>query len=212
MTGQPRSSRAIAFFDGQNLYHAAKEAFGFHFPNYDPLKLARAICDERGWDLQQVRFYTGIPTASDDPKWHRFWQAKLAVLGRQGVFVFTRPLRYRTQYVSITPGLIHPVPTAEEKGIDVRIALDMIRLAHHGHYDVALTFSQDQDLSEVAAELRVIAHEQERWIKMASAFPVSSASRNRRGIERTDWIPIEREVYLRCLDRRDYRVSDSLTA
>jgi uncharacterized LabA/DUF88 family protein len=38
----------------------------------------------------------------------------------------------------------------EEKGVDVRIALDVIRLAHRAEYDVALLFSQDQDLSEVA--------------------------------------------------------------
>jgi uncharacterized LabA/DUF88 family protein len=42
--------------------------------------------------------------------------------------------------------------TAEEKGIDVRIAIDVIRLAHRNAYDVALLFSQDQDLSELCVE------------------------------------------------------------
>lgn len=55
----------------------------------------------------------------------------------------------------------------------MRIALDIIRLAHRREYDVALVFSQDQDLSEAADEIRVIAQEQERWIKIASSFPVS---------------------------------------
>ena len=35
----------------------------------------------------------------------------------------------------------------------MRIALDVIRLAHRAEYDVALLFSQDQDLSEVAEEV-----------------------------------------------------------
>ena len=95
--------------------------------------------------------------------------------------------------------------TGEEKGIDVRIALDVIRLAHRQAYDVALVLSQDQDLSEVAEEIRAIAREQGRWIKIASAFPFSPTTRNRRGIAKTDWVRIDRAIYDTCLDRRDYR-------
>jgi len=40
------------------------------------------------------------------------------------------------------------VVVAEEKGIDVRIAIDLIRLAHGAVYDVAILMSQDQDLAE----------------------------------------------------------------
>lgn len=92
-----------------------------------------------------------------------------------------------------------------EKGVDVRIALDIVRLAYGGHLDVALLFSQDQDLAEAANELRVIAREQGRWIKAASAFPVSARSRNRREINGTDWIRLSRDVHDRCLDPVDYR-------
>lgn len=45
----------------------------------------------------------------------------------------------------------------------------------------------------------------DRWIKVASAFPFSLTTRNRRGIEKTDWIRIDRGTYDACLDRRDYR-------
>jgi hypothetical protein len=74
---------------------------------------------------------------------------------------------------------------------------------------VAVIFSQDQDLSEVAEEIRTIAQEQDRWIKIVSAFPFSPTSRNRRGIEKTDWIRIDRALYGACLDRRDYRPKTS---
>ncbi len=80
-------------------------------------------------------------------------------------------------------------------------------MAHRGEYDVAVIFSQDQDLSEVAKELRVIAREQDRWLKVASAFPASITARNRRGIEATDWIRIDKATYDSCLDPRDYRLS-----
>ena len=80
----------------------------------------------------------------------------------------------------------------QEKGVDIRIALDIVRLAHRRVYDVALLFSQDQDSSEAAHELRTVAGEQGRWLKIASAFPSSPTSRKRRGIDKTDWIPVER--------------------
>ena len=98
-----------------------------------------------------------------------------------------------------------PAVVGQEKGVDVRLAIDVISLAHQRAYDVALVFSQDQDLSEVADEIRQVATQQGRWIKMASAFPFSLASPNRRGINGTDWIKIDRSTYDACLDTRDYR-------
>ena len=91
----------------------------------------------------------------------------------------------------------------------MRIALDVIRLAHRREFDVALIFSQDQDLSEVADESRAISHEQGRWIKIACAFPFSPTSCNKRGINKTDWIKIDRATYDACLDPRDYRGGDA---
>jgi hypothetical protein len=44
----PDLKRAIAFFDGQNLYHGAKEAFGYTYPNYDAALLAQTVCDSQG--------------------------------------------------------------------------------------------------------------------------------------------------------------------
>ncbi len=201
----PTQKRAVAFFDGQNLYHAVRESFGYTYPNYDPLCLAKTICDSQGWELTETRFYTGIPDPSDNAFWHHFWTGKLAVMGRQEIYVYTRSLRYRNRRVKLPDGSLHTFLQAEEKGIDVRITIDVIRMALRREYDVALIFSQDQDLSEVAEEIRAIAKEQGRWIKIACAFPFSPTSRNRRGINRTDWIHIDRNTYDQCLDSRDYR-------
>ena len=205
MPPEPASKRTIVFIDGQNLFHSARESFGYAYPNYDVRALAEALCRARDWDLVEVRFYTGVPHAADDAYWNTFWAGKLGVMGRQGVRVFSRSLRYRNKKLKLPDGTLHTFLTGEEKGIDVRIALDVIRLAHRKSYDVALLLSQDQDLSEVAEEIRAIAREQERWVKIASAFPFSPTSRNRGGIQRTDWIRIDRATYDACLDRRDYR-------
>lgn len=205
MPAEPPIKRTIAFVDGQNLFHSVRTAFGYTHPNYDIKALAESICAARGWQLDQVRFYTGVPDPTDNAFWSGFWASKLLAMSRQGVWTFSRKLRYRNQTVKLPDGTTHAFLAAEEKGIDVRIALDVIRMGHRREYDVALVFSQDQDLSEVAAEIRVISAEQARWIKMASAFPVSPAARNRRGINSTDWIQIDRAAYDACIDPKDYR-------
>ena len=208
---EPSSKRAVAFFDGQNLYHAARHAFGYTYPNYDPMALAATVSKRQGWTLSEVRFYTGVPDREDDPFWHHFWTSKLASLGRCGATVYSRSLRYRNKIVRLPNGSEHSYLAAEEKGIDVRIAIDVIGLAWQNACDVALIFSQDQDLSEVAREIREIARRQDRWIKMASAFPVSPAIPNRKGINWTDWIRIDRATYDVCLDPRDYRLKTPST-
>jgi uncharacterized LabA/DUF88 family protein len=205
MPSEPQIKRAIAFVDGQNLFFAAKNAFGHHYPNYDVAALAASLCQMRGWQLEEVRFYSGIPDAADDAFWNHFWTAKLAQMGRQSIRVFSRPLRYRNQIIRLPDGQSHTFLVGQEKGVDVRLALDIVSLAHKGVYDIALVMSQDQDLSEVADEIREIARQQDRWLKMASAFPASPASQNRRGINGTDWIKIDRATYDGCLDARDYR-------
>jgi uncharacterized LabA/DUF88 family protein len=202
---QPAQIRAVTFFDGQNLFHCAKAAFGYTFPNYDPLALSKAVCASKGWELAEARFYTGVPDAADNAFWNHFWVAKGAQMGREGVHVYTRPLRYRNKQVKLPDGSVHTFLDGDEKGIDVRIALDVIRLVHDRRYDVALLFCRDQDLSEVAEEIRAISNEQNRWIKIASAYPYSPAVRKVRGINKTDWIPIDRATYDACLDGRDYR-------
>ena len=202
---EPGIKRAVAFFDGQNLYHHARNAFGYHHPNYDIQKLSQCICNQENWSLVGIHFYTGVPDPADDPMWNRFWTGKLAAMGRQGIAVFSRSLRYRNKTVKLPDGSTYSFLHGEEKGIDVRIALDVIGMAVRNEYDVALVFSQDQDLSEVADEIRVIAHQQNRWIRMACAYPISPTTSNRRGINNTQWIQIDRKLYDTCLDLKDYR-------
>lgn len=197
---EPPTKRAFAFIDGQNLFKAAKEAFGYTFPNYSIPALPLKVCRDYGWELKKVKFYTGVPDRFDSPHWNYFWAAKLLHMSRQGVEVFTRSLRYRNKFARLNDGTTHSFTVAEEKGIDVRLALDVIRLGLRNEYDVAIIFSQDQDLSEVADEIRQIAREQKRWIKIASAFPDSPSMQNRRGINKTDWIRIDRRSYESCVD------------
>ncbi len=201
---EPAIKRTVAYVDGQNLFHAAREAFGYREPNYDVIALAREVCRQQGWALTETRFYTGIHTPTGNAHWHAYWSAKLAVMGRQGVTVYARRLRYRNRQVRLPDGTAAVFPYAIEKGIDVRLAIDVIRMGTKNEYDVALVFSQDQDLSEAAADIREIAAEHGRWIKIASAYPVGPTTRSTRGVNQTDWIHIDRATYDACLDAREY--------
>ena len=44
MSAEPALKRAVAFIDGQNLFHNARNSFAYNFPNYDVQKLAQAVC------------------------------------------------------------------------------------------------------------------------------------------------------------------------
>jgi len=57
---EPQNKRVAAFVDGQNLFYAAKMAFGYGFPNFDPIELAKLVCKQQGnWTLVKLCFYTG---------------------------------------------------------------------------------------------------------------------------------------------------------
>jgi len=129
MPPEPAVKRSFVFVDGQNLFYAAKEAFGYAYPNYDPLALAKTICNAQDWTLTKVYFYTGVPDESDNPFWNHFWNKKLAVMGTRGIETFSRSLKYRNQPVELPGGTYKTVLVGQEKGIDIRIALDVVRLA-----------------------------------------------------------------------------------
>ena len=171
MPATPSIKRAVSFIDGQNLFHHAKSAFGHRHPNYDPKKLSDAVCAAHGWINHGVRFYTGIPSSQYDPKLHGYWSRRLTAMRRAGIIVTSRPLRYRIERVVLENGSSHDIPVKREKGVDLRLGLDVVRMARHGDLDVALIFSQDQDLAEVAQEIRSIASSEGKWLKIASAFP-----------------------------------------
>lgn len=201
---EPTKKRAVAFFDGQNLYHQAKATFGHKIPNYDPKKLFTAVCNEKGWLPQSVRFYTGMPKFKEQPKWHKFWRSKLLRMRREGIDVTDPWLHYHPEKVILRDGTIGTRDKAREKGIDVRLALDMVRLAQRDQYDVAILFSQDQDLAEAIKDIKEIAREKRRWIKLVCAFPNGPNASSKRGVDGCDWLRMEEAFYQNCLDLRDH--------
>lgn len=93
--------RVYAFFDGQNLFHSARECFGYEKANYDPIQSALAITNlEKNRILVGLNFYTGIHTSKMRPDLNQFWHKKLEALKHRaektGINVksVTRELKY----------------------------------------------------------------------------------------------------------------------
>jgi uncharacterized LabA/DUF88 family protein len=205
MPVEPEIKNAMSFIDGQNLFRHAKAAFGYHHPNFDPLKLHKRVCEIHGWRPTLVHFYTGVPDVARNAMWAGYWSRRVLAMKRGGVQVQTRPLRYRDEVVPLPDGSTTSLETPQEKGIDVRIALDVVKLARKKQFDVAILFSQDHDLAEVAQEVREIAREQARWIKLVCAFPDGPNASFRRGVPGSDWFRMDAAFYAGCIDPRDYR-------
>ena len=194
--------RTVVFFDGQNLYHLAKRAWSptpptvshpYSWPSYDVEKLTHKLVSRiQGRKLREVRFYTGVPNPTTGPKerfWHGFWSNKLHFLHTRGIYVYKG---------RINPG-------GQEKGVDVSIAVDLIRLTYDQEYDVAIIVSQDWDFGAAVRMAKLIARDQGRVSVFESAFPFDSGSISPRGIPGTEWVHIDKATYDACHDPTDYR-------
>ena len=194
--------RTIVFIDGQNLYHLARKAWAdprrspdnrsspYAWPSYDVEMLARAlVLQTSGRTLEETRFYTGVPNRRADPFRHGFWSNKIGYLKSQGIYVY----RGRVN----TGG--------QEKGVDVSLAVDLVRATYDQRYEVAIIVSQDSDFGPAVRLSKEIAQEQERMLHFESCYPVGPGSRSRRGIPGTKWVPIDQATYDACHDPRDYR-------
>ena len=188
--------RTLVLFDGQNLYRLAMRAYGpgppYSWPSYDVVKLAqRLVARVPGRTLTEVRFYTGVPSHSQDAFWHKFWNNKLRALQRQEVYVYRGRLTSSGEKV-------------QEKGVDVSLAIDLVQATHQQNYDVAIVVSQDSDLTPAVELAKKVAQDQTRTVDFESAIP-RVPGRRLFGITGTTWIPIDKTTYDKCLDPTDYR-------
>jgi uncharacterized LabA/DUF88 family protein len=140
--------RVAVFIDWQNVYRAARRAFGLQqmpteHGTFSPYRLAQILAagNERGSDgkLVRVEIHRGLPTSHRDPvgyaanrRQSQAWMAEAPEI----MIPMLRPLRYPRD------GQEPPV----EKGIDVRLALSAVEHALLDKCEVSIIFSHDTDL------------------------------------------------------------------
>jgi hypothetical protein len=137
--------RVCVFVDYQNVFGTARHCF--HTAPYkpadgqvDPLRLAQVIVDRRRRPstLTGVRVYRGLPDATRQPRAYAANERQTAGWKRDPMMhVVRRPLRYPSGW---------PAEKPQEKGVDVALAIDFVRLAAQGGYDVGVLMSTDTDL------------------------------------------------------------------
>ncbi|HEX9334827.1 MAG TPA: NYN domain-containing protein [Pseudonocardiaceae bacterium] len=151
------------FIDYQNVQGSARRCFHpAHAPGHagqvDPLELAKLLVSRRNRpsELTDVRVYRGRPSpdrqataaAANDRQADRWTRDSL-------VTVIRRPLNYRTD---------NGVLVVSEKGVDVALAVDLVRLAIIRSYDVAILVSRDTDLMPALETVRDL---RAAWVEVA---------------------------------------------
>lgn len=138
------ADRTIFFIDDKNVYNGARRAFFAAAKprsadgNYDPVKLAARVlgkvaADRPSRDLIEIRVYTGRPDPSRQRKAAAAHDRQVAAWRSSGVTVIERPLRYIGEQ-------------AQQKGVDVALAIDVVTMAIDGLYDIGVIASTDSDL------------------------------------------------------------------
>jgi hypothetical protein len=136
------------FIDESNVYKDARRTFfNAEGPGYNgrikPMRYAMLLADQEVFgcdgkrDPKEVRVYGGIPNRHLDLETYKFHRKQVAEWERTGCKPVLRPLRYPEDW---------PDSPAEQKGVDVQLALDVVVMGLQEEYDVAIIASTDTDL------------------------------------------------------------------
>ena len=130
--------RVAVFMDGANIYRAFRTAFGS--ARYSPVKLATELA--AGRPLVRATFHIAAVPQQMGAQLYADQQRFLTHLKQQpGLTVWTgRMAQTNARWY--------------EKGVDVKIATDMVAMAYAGDYDVAVLVSGDGDLAPAVHEVR----------------------------------------------------------
>ena len=140
--------------------------------------------------LEHVMVYRGVPSNAHEPRLYAASQAQRAEWSRdRRVGIWYRALRYPRHW---------PGEPAREKGVDVKLAVDLVRTAESGKFDVVVLASHDTDLEpalEAAAALGRAKIETVGW---------EGAKRLRIHGRRLWHTTLDAAAFVRSRDRRNY--------
>lgn len=143
--------RAFIFIDGGNFYFKLKELAsklsGKHsLLDFEFKKFSEWLTQPN--KLTEVCYYLGaVSRRKDDNKSEELYASQQRLL---------RKLQKQNINVKLGQLIRHPDKTYHEKGVDVRLAVEMIRFAREDKYDIAYLVSSDTDLVAAVEEVQSI--------------------------------------------------------
>jgi len=121
--------RAAIFIDGSNLYHSLFDLLG-----HAKLDFGKLIAKlSTGYELYRTYYYNAQLNQQTDPAGYKGQQKFLSAL---------RALPFFELRLGV---LVSRGGAWVEKGIDVKVAVDMVAMAYKEQYDVAMLVSGDGD-------------------------------------------------------------------
>ncbi len=148
----PSNSRVAVFIDGSNLYHSLEE--NCHRYDVDFAALGSKLSDGR--QLLRIYYYNVLREQDRNPQAYRDQQKFLSAL-------------YNTPYLEVRLGGSKARGgVIVEKGIDIMVATDMLRLAWTDVYDVAVLVTGDGDFAYAVGAVKDMGKHVE-----VAAFPAN---------------------------------------
>src|SRR3954447_25570053 len=143
--------RGFVFIDGSNFYHKLKDLTAgrkqeFPLSSFDFHAFATWL--SAPGELVGVCYYIGAVRRDGSEKSQALYTDQQRLIGR-----------LQQQGVEIVLGHLirHPDRSFHKKGVDVRLAVEMIRLAREDRYDQAYLVSSDTDLVPAVEEVHSFA-------------------------------------------------------
>ena len=135
------------FIDGSNFYYKVKDLGIRHLASFDYRGLAEWLA--HGRKVVYCGYYVGVVRA-------RPGDAKAEAMKNQQANLFNN-LRSKRQRITVHRGFImENAGVYHEKGVDVKIAVDLLTGAYEGSYDTAILLSSDTDLIPVIQKVRTL--------------------------------------------------------
>lgn len=209
------SKRAIVFVDANNWYHNVKKLF--NPSDVSITKVIKLICNNLNLDLQEIRWYSSIPDISDGEKTYYDHIHFLSELENEGIKVITRKLqrlsnkeilKRKRETIESLDLCDNCKPLIEacfldlsdikrkEKGIDVWIAIDMIKKSIiDKKCDICILISGDTDF---VPAVKLIKQNGKDVLSAFVPFGYSTELRNS-----TEYFIIRKETLIKCF--REYK-------
>lgn len=138
---------AALFIDGSNFYNRLKELHISHLSQFDYRGLAEWLA--RGRDLTYCGYYVGVVRAKPG-------DAKAEAMKNQQVNLFNNLQSKRQRFMVHRGYILENRGVFHEKGVDVKMAVDLLVGAYEDWYDTAILLSSDTDLIPAIQQVRTL--------------------------------------------------------